>query len=263
MVDINRIISLIDNYLETRSLISVEANEMSLYLEKNGALNHSTKGQPLRKLLRAGKIPNAEQPGGKGTSWYIRHSSINYSCNTSKNKQQQPHIVKQMITLSNDIENGLAPIEDSESEILILGTLPGKESLKAQRYYASVNNFFWKILSGVFNKPLLVTNEERKFFLHEHHIALWDVLKSANRITSLDSDIKNPVVNNLKVFVDNHPKLRLICFNGREAYNYFERYIGFKNIPNTIRIASLPSTSSSNTHNTLDEKIRHWKVILE
>lgn len=263
MVDINTIIYLIDNYLETRGLTRVEANEVSLYLDRNGALNHSTKGQPLRKLLRAGKIPNAEQPGGKGTSGYLRHSSTKFSCSTSKNCTRQSYGVMQKGTMSIDIVNGLTPIEDSESEILILGTLPGKESLKTQRYYGSANNFFWRIISEVFNEPLLVTNEERTFFLHKHHIALWDVLKSANRITSLDSDIKNPVANNLKVFVANHQKLRLICFNGRKAYNYFERYIGFKNLPGTIHIVSLPSTSSLYTHKTLDEKIKLWKVIVE
>lgn len=63
MVDIDRIITLIDRYLESTGQNRVEANEISVYLEKNGALSHSTNGQPLRKLLRDGKIPNAEQPG--------------------------------------------------------------------------------------------------------------------------------------------------------------------------------------------------------
>lgn len=59
MADTNRIIALIDKYLETTGRNRAEANEISIYLEKNGALSHSTKGQPLRKLLREGKIPNA------------------------------------------------------------------------------------------------------------------------------------------------------------------------------------------------------------
>lgn len=263
MADIKKIISLIDNYLETNGLNRTEANEASIYLEKNGVLSHSTKGQPLRKLLREGKIPNAEQPGGKGTSWFIRHSSIGHCCATSKNITKESNIIIQKTTLYNDMTNGLAPIDDPESEILILGTLPGKESLKIQQYYASGSNYFWRIISEVFNEAFFVNNEERISFLHKHHIALWDVLKSANRITSLDSDIKNPIANDLKGFVDNHPKLRIICFNGKEAYNYFEKYFGFIDIPKAIRIFSLPSTSSSNTHMTLNEKIRIWKVITE
>lgn len=68
MAYIDRIIALIDKYLESTGLNRVEANEISIYLEKNGVLSHSTKGQLLRKLLRESRIPNAEQPGGKGTS---------------------------------------------------------------------------------------------------------------------------------------------------------------------------------------------------
>lgn len=65
MADINRIITLIDKYLETTGLNRVEANEISIYLEKNGALSHSTKGQPLRKLLREGKYLMRSNPEAK------------------------------------------------------------------------------------------------------------------------------------------------------------------------------------------------------
>lgn len=88
MADIDRIIRLIDNYLEMNGADSASANEISSYLEAQGALSYSTKGQPLRKLLREGKIPNAFQPGGKGTTWIIRHSAgiraTARQCTTSK-----------------------------------------------------------------------------------------------------------------------------------------------------------------------------------
>ena len=66
MADINRIITLIDKYLETTGLNRVEANEISIYLEKNGALSHSTKGQPLRKLLRDDRDRRRNLSVGKG-----------------------------------------------------------------------------------------------------------------------------------------------------------------------------------------------------
>lgn len=77
MADIDRIIRLIDNYLEMKGIDCAGANEISSYLEAQRALSYSTKGQPLRKLLREGKIPNAFQPGGKGTTWIISHSAVN------------------------------------------------------------------------------------------------------------------------------------------------------------------------------------------
>lgn len=63
MADINRMITLIDKYFESTGQNRVEANEISVYLEKNGALSHSTKGQPLRKLLREGKYPMQSSRG--------------------------------------------------------------------------------------------------------------------------------------------------------------------------------------------------------
>ncbi len=103
--------------------------------------------------------------------------------------------------------------------------------------------------------------QDRLSFLRNHHIALWDVLQSADRETSLDSGIKNPKVNDVEGFIRRHPKLRVICLNGNEAYRYFTAYVGFYNIPENIRIISLPSTSSSNTHLTIDQKVNRWKEL--
>lgn len=262
MADIIRIIALIDKYLESTGLNRVEANEVSIYLEKNGALSHSTKGQPLRKLLREGRIPNAEQPGGKGTSWYIRHSnSKNVVDSKPIQKPKQSSIIKE--TSSAAIASGHEPVADSDAQILILGTLPGKVSLQTQQYYANRTNQFWKIISSIFNDTMSDSYEERLNILKRHHIALWDVLKSANRESSLDSDIKNPIANDILGFISKHPKLRVIGLNGRDAVSYFNTYIGAHNLPENIHVVSLPSSSSANTHFTIDDKIGLWKTILK
>lgn len=261
MADIKRIISLIEEYLETTGRNRAEANEISLYLEKNGVLSHSTKGQPLRKLLREGKIPNAEQPGGKGSSWYIYHSG-NKETNISSTKlQKESRVVVSQMSEPLAPSIGLAPIEDSNSEILILGTLPGKESLRVGQYYANSSNHFWKIIYKVFDCHMGLDYQDRLRFLRNHHIALWDVLQSADRETSLDSDIKKPVANDLDGFIRKHPKLRIICLNGNEAYRYFTDYVGPQNVPENIHIVCLPSTSSTNTHLTMEQKVDRWKDI--
>ncbi|MBD5306310.1 MAG: DNA-deoxyinosine glycosylase [Bacteroides sp.] len=262
MADITRIIALIDKYLESTGLNRVEANEISIYLEKNGVLSHSTKGQSLRKLLREGRIPNAEQVGGKGTSWYIRHSNSK-SAVVSKQiqKLKQSSFIKE--TSSAALTDGLEPVADSDAQILILGTLPGKVSLQTQQYYANRTNQFWKIISRIFNDTMSDSYEERLNVLKRHHIALWDVLKSANRESSLDSDIKNPIANDILGFISKHPKLRVIGLNGRDAESYFNTYIGAHNLPENIRVVSLPSSSSTNTHFTIEDKIELWKTILK
>lgn len=262
MADITRIIALIDKYLETTGLNRVGANEISIYLDKNGALSHSTKGQPLRKLLRDGKIPNAEQPGGKGTSWFIRHSNSKYAT-VSKPIQKPKQISIIQETSSTTLTDGLDPVADSDVKILILGTLPGKVSLQTQQYYANRTNQFWKIISSIFNDTMSDSYAERLNVLKRHHIALWDVLKSANRESCLDSDIKNPIANDILGFISKHPKLRVIGLNGRDATSYFNTYIGVHNLPENIRVVSLPSSSSTNTHFTIENKIGLWKSILK
>ena len=264
MADINRIISLIDEYLKSTRQDYAEANEISIYLDKNGALRHSGNGLPFRKLLRAGKIPNAEQPGGKGTSWYIRRSDGIRIDNSPLIREVAKHIIhtsKEQITVA--VTEGLGPVADSESEILILGTLPGKVSLLTKQYYANSTNQFWTIISNIFNEPILQSYENKLKVLRKHHIALWDVLKFANRDSSLDSDIKNPVANDILGFISKHPKLRVIGLNGGKSETYFKTYIGLHNLPRTIQIVSLPSSSSANTHFSVADKTALWKSILK
>lgn len=263
MADINRIIALIDKYLESTGLDRVEANEISVYLEKNGALSHSTKGQPLRKLLREGRIPNAEQPGGKGTSWYIRHSNRKNATPAKPIQSIEYKTIEYNTVIATDITESLEPVADSESEFLILGTLPGKVSLQAQQYYANRGNYFWRIISSIFDEIMPDSYEGKLDVLKRHHIALWDVLKSANRESSLDSDVKNPKANDILGFIYTHPNLRVIGLNGKDAEKYFRKFIGIHNLPENIRVVSLPSSSPTNTHLKLDAKISLWNLILK
>ncbi len=261
MADINRIIALIDYYLDKNKLNQVEANEISRFLEKQGVLNFSTKGQPLRKLLREGKIPNAKQPGGKGTSWYIRHSGSGSKPMASLATKKTQTVAPEVYSSANQTV-GLAPVSDSESEILILGTLPGKVSLQKQQYYANRGNQFWSIIAGLINDILPVSYEDRLLLLKKHRIALWDVLKSAKRDSSLDSEIENPIANDILDFVLKHPRLRIIGLNGGNASDYFKTYVDSNRLPINIQVITLPSTSASNTHLILEAKINIWKSIL-
>lgn len=64
-------------------------------------------------------------------------------------------------SLKNRIQS-LQPIIDENSEILILGTMPGKESLESEEYYASPNNSFWKIVKQLFNSNMEFKDYEEK-----------------------------------------------------------------------------------------------------
>lgn len=262
MADINNIIYLIDEYLESHKINCVTPSEVSAYIAKNEDMP-SDGGKFLRKLLREGKIPNAVQSKGKGSSWYILHSNNTRALSTSPAHVLESGIAKTEVPTSGVITESLAPIADSDSEILILGTLPGKVSLETQHYYANKGNQFWKIISSLFDETMPFEYDDRLRLLKRHHIALWDLLKSADRISSLDSDIKNPAVNDIIGFISTHTKIRVIGLNGNKASTYFRTLVNTSKFPKNIRIIPLPSSSSTNTHLTLETKINCWKTILK
>ena len=47
------------------------------------------------------------------------------------------------------------PSIDINSEILILGSMPGVKSLEEQQYYAHPQNRFWKVMGCICNEPKL------------------------------------------------------------------------------------------------------------
>ena len=51
---------------------------------------------------------------------------------------------------SNNSKIGLKPWVGENPKVLILGSLPGDESLKQQAYYCNKGNFFWRIMHNLF-----------------------------------------------------------------------------------------------------------------
>lgn len=72
---------------------------------------------------------------------------------------------------------GIFPVYDRYSKILILGSIPSPKSREEGFYYAHPQNRFWKVLSDIFNETF-DTIEDKKAFLLKYHIALFDVIKS-------------------------------------------------------------------------------------
>ena len=114
--------------------------------------------------------------------------------------------------------NGFPPIEGPDSEILILGTAPGEDSLKSGEYYADKRNVFWKLLSKFFNSGKPFQNYQQKLdCLQEQHIAIWDTLMKCNRASSQDKDIKDKKEpNDLETFIMQHPCLKTIIFMAKK-----------------------------------------------
>lgn len=160
-------------------------------------------------------------------------------------------------------KQGLAPLLCPESRILILGSLPSDESIRRQEYYGNPQNRFWKVLSGVYGDEVPETYADKKAFLAEHHIALWDVFESAHREGSLDANIQDPVRNDIFGFIRAYPTIRAVVLNGGKAAAAFRR-INKENGSNCdIDIFEFASTSSMGVTAgwTLERLIEQWKGI--
>ncbi len=143
------------------------------------------------------------------------------------------------------IKEGLEPIIDETSRILILGSLPSDASLSTVEYYANPRNHFWKILSRIYNESIGTDYRRKRAFLRRHGIALWDVLKSAERTGSSDSNIRSPIVNDLEELIQEYPQIKVIGLNGTKAWHIFNRQWGRNPLfsADSIKTGCLPSSS--------------------
>ena len=158
----------------------------------------------------------------------------------------------------------LSPVDDANATVLILGSMPGKLSLDAGEYYAHPRKLFWHILGELVGAIPALPYEERTCIVRSAGIALWDVLQSCARGSSLDSDIENSSIipNDFAAFFSAHPKIARVYFNGAKAENYYrKRVLPFiKEKP--ISYERLPSTSPANASMSYDRKLAAWRAIL-
>ncbi len=151
------------------------------------------------------------------------------------------------------------PVVDSRSRILILGSMPGKESLRRHQYYGHAQNTFWRLVSTLLDEPFLDDYNKRLDMLYRHGIALWDVIKSCERKSSLDTDIKNAVAHDFEGFFWVYPGIKHVFFNGQKAYNTFAREVGFQFAGMTF--SRLGSTSPAHAI-SFEKRMEDWKCIL-
>ena len=99
------------------------------------------------------------------------------------------------------------PIADAGATVLILGSMPGEESLRAGQYYAHPRNAFWPIMGDLFGAGPGLDYAARARVLKSNGIALWDVLASCARDGSLDSAIAGDSIlaNDFPAFFLAHP----------------------------------------------------------
>ena len=156
------------------------------------------------------------------------------------------------------IKYSFAPITHPNARVLILGSMPGEQSLALQQYYGHPRNAFWKIIFSVLETPFSTDYEQRKSILLDNQIALWDVLEACVREGSLDSAIEQEVANDFDSFLKAHPNIQHIFFNGQKAAKYFKQYVA---VSDHYHLVTLPSTSPAHAGMSFEKKLVEWQSI--
>jgi len=169
---------------------------------------------------------------------------------------------------ASSINRSFAPLTGKVLHTLVLGSMPGQQSLELQQYYAHPRNALWPILCALVNGSnpdygvhQALSYSQRCNLVTSAGFGLWDVLATCNRRGSLDAHIERDqqTANNIGAIVNKHPELRLIACNGRTAETLFLQHILptlEKRIP---RLVYVPSTSPAMAALSLEAKFNQWR----
>ncbi len=156
------------------------------------------------------------------------------------------------------IKQGFPAIVDENTEILILGSLPGDVSIRKHQYYGHPGNDFWRLVGHSIGENLQdMDYKSRLETLKCHKIGLWDVFKAGNRIGSEDANIRDEEINQFSKLKEIAPKIRLICFNGKKSGKYepLLRKMGYET-------KVLPSSSGANRR-YLKNRESEWEAVFK
>ncbi|MBK9637840.1 MAG: DNA-deoxyinosine glycosylase [Bacteroidetes bacterium] len=164
--------------------------------------------------------------------------------------------------------NCLPSLTDTNTHTIILGTIPGVESLNAKEYYANVDNIFWDIVFRTF-PPIIkcdelvmdmdLTYKDKTSRLLSHGFGMWDTIKTCTRESgSSDRKLKDVELNDFDDFFEINPQIEFIMFNGIKAEDYFKRK--YKSLYKKIGHQLMSSTSGQNPTNPF-LVLKQWKEI--
>jgi hypoxanthine-DNA glycosylase len=156
---------------------------------------------------------------------------------------------------------GLPPLIDERSRVLILGSFPSEESLRRRQYYAFSRNQFWPIMGDLFDFDFRAPYETRVHQLLDHGVAVWDVIHRCVRKGSADQAIQHEEPNDLIDLVSKHNAIRHIAFNGGRAAETARRRIPQLLYQRGLTWHQMPSTSPAHAGRSLREKVLAWSRI--
>lgn len=156
------------------------------------------------------------------------------------------------------LRQGLAPVLDGATRVLVLGSFPGDASLAAGEYYAHPRNHFWPIVEALFDEPLRDRPyADRLARLRARGIGLWDTIVACRRDGSLDAAIRDATGAELARIRRDAPHVELVAFNGTTAARAAPAFAAAGYVT-----VALPSTSPAHAV-PLAAKLAAWRAIMD
>ena len=152
-----------------------------------------------------------------------------------------------------DKKSSFPPSVETGAEVLLLGSMPGEESLRRQQYYAYRYNAFWKIMGVLFAFDPELPYEERLAALRRNRVALWDTLKYCRREGS-------PVPNDIPGLLKQYPTIRHIFCNGTAAFRFLKTCLP-EVFHGTVPVTRLPSTRPAAAVYSFEQKLEAYRAI--
>lgn len=152
----------------------------------------------------------------------------------------------------------IPPLYDSQSRVLLLGSIPSPKSREVGFFYGHPQNRFWRVLAAVLGEEVPQTIEAKRAMCLTHHIALWDTIARCDIAGASDTSIRNAVPNDIGKLVRESEISRIFATGGKSAELYRKLIEPTLHIP----ITQLPSTSPANAAWSLERLIEAYRVIL-
>jgi double-stranded uracil-DNA glycosylase len=155
----------------------------------------------------------------------------------------------------NALKRSFPPVVDRRTRLLVLGSLPGEESLARRQYYANPRNHFWRLIGAVIGADLVPLDYEARLgALLAAGVGLWDSVGAATRRGSLDGAIRGHSANDLAALAAGLPELLAVGFNGGKSAS-----LGRPQLAARPDVALIPLPSSSPAYTlAFEEKLAAW-----
>jgi len=153
------------------------------------------------------------------------------------------------------------PFVPKQSEVLILGSFPGKESTQEKRiddwFYGASRNQFWKIIEIVYETELKSKANKQALF-ENLKIAMTDIIESCERKENKNSDknLFNKKYNReIEKIIKKH-QIQKLLFTSKTVYlEFLENF----SKPENIELIVLPSPSPIYRRLSLQDKTIEYK----